>query len=684
MKNIIYKMLMALIFGKRRKLVECLDHYNFKRGMELLNAGDQSGAFRYFTDEISEYNENGFAHGHIARIHYDNKMYGAALNAANKAIRYLKLEKEALSSSYCLRAEINWELGNEQDMFEDLATAIKLDPDETEPYKIRARWYFQHDDYEKSMSDLKKIAEIEPGNPFPFAAIGFNLLEQDKIDEAQEHFEYSILLDPNYASAYSFLADCKFQQGDIAGCIDDCITCLSLDADDDKALNILLCQVMAQDSNMFDSKLKVRIQQEPNIDTWPRVLALGYSAREEYYQSIKMWHVAHDIKPKPVYLFLIADNYIHLGDYQRAEKYLHRALADDNDNYEAHLNLGDVLLSQIRYEEALQEYEICNRIRPDDTSVLNKLADTYRIMKCFDKALEYAQMSVSLEQWSSDGWLTLAQIYEMQGNMDKQKEALEKLVSLDQPISNHKAIALAFLGRYSEALGEIEGNLGDECENKDAYHWWVKAYILVIAGRIDEAYMALKRSFELGFRDFESIQHIDIYQCMRQLPNLDMLVNNWRAQAMLEFQEQNRVVFGAGETGGTEHVIAIPFTSSNGEWNVRVEVNGLPLTFELDTGAYDVLISEVEANFMRKNGYLEEKDFGGERCFLTATGEAEEGTHVNIREMKLGQLVLRNIRATVAKNQKASLLLGKSVIGRFAKMEVDHKNMVIRFTTDAA
>lgn len=679
----LFKKLLTLIFGRRSKLKECLEHYNFKRGIELLNVGDQSGAFKYFTDEINEYKENGFAHEHIARIHYDSKMYGAALIAVNKAIQFLKPEKEALCANYCLRAEIYWELGNEQDMFEDLATAIKLNPDETEPYKIRARWYFLHDDYDKSMSDLKKFAELEPGNPFSFTAIGFNLLEKEKIDEAQEQFEYSILLDPNFSSAYSFLADCKFQQGDIVGCIDDCITCLSLDADDDKALNILLCQVMVQDSDLFDSKLKVRIQQEPNIDTWPRVLALGYSARKEYYHSIKMWHAAHNIKPKPVYLMFIADNYIHLGDYQRAEKYLRRALTDDNDNFEAHLHLGDVLFRQAQYDEALKEYEICYRTHPDDTLVLNKIADTCRMLKHYEEALEYAQMSVSLDQESSDGWLSLAQIYEVQGDSDKQKEALERLVSLDQPISNHKAIALAFLGRYCDALGEIEGNWEDECKNKDAYHWWVKAYILVIAGRIDEAYMALKRSFELGFRDFEPIQHLDIYQCMRQIPNLDMLVNNWREQAMQEFQKQNRFVFGNGDAGGTE-VFAIPFTSSNGEWNVRGEVNGLPLTFELDTGAYDVLISEVEANFMRKNGYLKEKDFGGEHRFWTATGEPEEGTHVNLREMKLGQIVLKNVCATVAKNQKASLLLGKSVIGRFVKMEVDNKSMVIRFTTETA
>lgn len=501
----LYKKFITLIFGRRRKLEECMDHYNFKRGMELLNAGDQSGAFRYFTDEINECKENGFAHGHIARIHYDNKMYGAALNAVNKAILYLKPEKEALFANYCLRAEIYWELGKEQDMLDDLATAIKLNPDETEPYKIRARWYYQHDDYEKSMSDLKKIAELDPGNPFPFAAIGYNLLEQEKIDEAQEQFEYSILLNPHYASAYSFLADCKFQQGDIAGCIDDCITCLSLDADDDKALNILLCQVMVQDSKLFDSKMKVRIQQEPNIDTWPRVLALGHSSREEYYQSIKMWFDAHDIKPKPVYLYFIAEDYIHLGDYQRAEKYLRRALSDDKDFFEAHRVLGDVLFQQTRYEEALKEYENCNRMRPEDTFLLNKLADTYRNLKRFDKALEYAQMSVSLEQESSDGWLSLAQIYELLGDTDKQKEAFEKLVSLDQPESIHKAIALAFLGRYSDALAEIEGDWGDESENKDAYHWWAKAYILVIVGRTEEAYMALKRSFELGFRGFKTL-----------------------------------------------------------------------------------------------------------------------------------------------------------------------------------
>ena len=339
-----------------------------------------------------------------------------------------------------------------------------------------------------------------------------------------------------------------------------------------------------------------------------------------------------------------------------------------------------VLICQTRYEEALKEFEICNSMKPEDTLLMCKLADTYRMLKRYDEAMEYAQTSVCLEPDSSDGWLSLAYIYEVQGNTAMQKDALERIVSLEHPVSHHKAIALAFLGNADDAINALESNNADFHEVEDVYHLWYMAYILVIAGRIDAASAALQKSFEVGMRNFKSIINQDVYQCMQQIPNLLDLISYWQEQANNEFKELNQSIYKQREDEITESVFTIPFTTINGEWRVRGEVNGLPLCFEFDTGASDVMISEVEADFMRKNGYLEERDFGGDRQFLTAIGELEEGTYVNIREMKLVQIVLKNVSASVAKNQKASLLLGKSVIDRFAKLEVDNDRMEIRFS----
>ena len=91
-----------------------------------------------------------------------------------------------------------------------------------------------------------------------------------------------------------------------------------------------------------------------------------------------------------------------------------------------------------------------------------------------------------------------------------------------------------------------------------------------------------------------------------------------------------------------------------------------------DTGASDITISSVEANFMLKNGYLSDKDIKGKKQYLNASGEIKEGTVITIREVKLGDSVLKNVDASVVHNQKAPLLFGESGLSRFGKFTVDN------------
>ena len=53
---------------------------------------------------------------------------------------------------------------------------------------------------------------------------------------------------------------------------------------------------------------------------------------------------------------------------------------------------------------------------------------------------------------------------------------------------------------------------------------------------------------------------------------------------------------------------------------MKCDINGLPLSFWLDTGASDVSLSMVEATFMMKNGYLDSNDVVGSSYYLDANG----------------------------------------------------------------
>ena len=111
-----------------------------------------------------------------------------------------------------------------------------------------------------------------------------------------------------------------------------------------------------------------------------------------------------------------------------------------------------------------------------------------------------------------------------------------------------------------------------------------------------------------------------------------------------------------------------------GTYEIPCTVNGLPLKMIFDTGASDVTVSSVEASFMLKNGYLDENYIKGTSHYMTASGDIHEGTILKLKEVRLGDAVLKNIEASVVHNQKAPLLLGQSVLEKFGTITIDNVN----------
>lgn len=66
---------------------------------------------------------------------------------------------------------------------------------------------------------------------------------------------------------------------------------------------------------------------------------------------------------------------------------------------------------------------------------------------------------------------------------------------------------------------------------------------------------------------------------------------------------------------------------------------------------------------------------------MDANGDVSVGTVINLRNVVFGGLKLKNVRASVVRNQKAPLLLGQSVFGRLGKMEIDNARNVIKITS---
>ncbi len=160
---------------------------------------------------------------------------------------------------------------------------------------------------------------------------------------------------------------------------------------------------------------------------------------------------------------------------------------------------------------------------------------------------------------------------------------------------------------------------------------------------------------------------------------LEQLIQKYEAKAKERIEKFNET---GKQNHGEERVVEIPFTTSNGVTKVDCTINGLPLNFVFDTGASDVTISQTEASFMFKNGYLSQRDIIGKQRYQTADGSISVGTTFILNHINFGGLELTGIRASVVDNQKAPLLLGQTVLKRLGKIEIDNERRVLKITTN--
>lgn len=232
--------------------------------------------------------------------------------------------------------------------------------------------------------------------------------------------------------------------------------------------------------------------------------------------------------------------------------------------------------------------------------------------------------------------------------------------------------AYHFLGQDDKAVEFVQRTL-----DKDSTATYDAACIYALAGDTAQTLYYLQKAFEQGFRRFNHIAIDADLETVRDLPSFKALVNKYQTLAEQELQEEQKDDSDLSE----ERIVEVPFSAANGVTTVKCSINGLPLTFVFDTGASDVSISQTEASFMYKNGYLSKKDIVGNSAYITADGSISIGTNIILQKIDFGGLELKVVRASVVGNQRAPLLLGQSVLQRLGKIEIDNQRQVLKITT---
>jgi len=113
----------------------------------------------------------------------------------------------------------------------------------------------------------------------------------------------------------------------------------------------------------------------------------------------------------------------------------------------------------------------------------------------------------------------------------------------------------------------------------------------------------------------------------------------------------------------------------NGVYSLPVKINNiLSIDFILDPGASDVSISPDIFLVLYKAGTIQENDFIGRQTYQFADGSSAKSSVFNIESLQIGEIVLKNVRASISNNVNSPLLLGQSALRKFSSYKIDNEN----------
>ncbi len=131
------------------------------------------------------------------------------------------------------------------------------------------------------------------------------------------------------------------------------------------------------------------------------------------------------------------------------------------------------------------------------------------------------------------------------------------------------------------------------------------------------------------------------------------------------------VAFSFGQT-------TLKLKKDGGIYLVPCKINGLDFDLYFDTGASLVSLSLKEAKKLIAAGKLKADDIIGKTQMTIANGQFVNGTIILIRELKIGDLLLKDIEAVITESQTAPLLLGQSAIKNFGEFTFDYATETLK------
>lgn len=654
--------------------------YYLQRAEEAYQQEEFDECLQFCQEGVKQNPKDGHCWAIIAEIYSKRAYarYAEALDAADKALPLLKQDKTWTAFVYAVKGDIYFKLNDLPLSRDAYAKAIDIAP-ENETFRVSyADVCANMKDWQATADAYRQLLTINPGKTFAYAELADAEYHLGQVEQAKIHANTAILLsDDENIKSHIVLGHIALDRHDLPTSAQEFVRAMFLEEGYDAAADTLLDTY----PELTTAAVLNEVEKAPADLETNNTAAFYFFQLNDYTNSLYHLHKALETKESATILSHLAVLSIYMNELEQARQYYLRAQQIDSTyiNYNAEFAYIAYLQGQ---QQACEDYyrKAINEAPDDDDNY--RLLGRALILTKPEQALQYLDTAVMIAKQSNmvHTLYCRAEVLKRLGREELAQQDLQNALAyrLDDDTDPLNLLNVnALLGQREQ----IEHYIDTAQLNYRKHLYKLRYFASVYAALSDKdstlAYM--QRFFQHGGRETDWFRVSYRMEFLRNDSDFNNLLNHYDSIRHSEMEDLNRRIRNTHTiTGVTE----IPFTRQGGVCQVQCTVNSLPFYFVFDTGAADVTLSSVEANFMLKNGYLTETDFMGKQNYITADGKIHEGTLVNLRELRVGDIVLNNIKASIVSSQTAPLLLGQTAFRHFGQVEIDNLRSVIRFSAN--
>jgi tetratricopeptide (TPR) repeat protein len=340
-----------------------------------------------------------FTIGHVYELQYEstsNAEYATKAIEAYKQAYALDPKSQVIGERL---AEMYWKAQRIHDAVTEAQEVLKRDPDNVQSRRLLGRIY------------LRSLGDVSTGNA-----------QSETVAKAIEQYSEIYRLDPSDTESALWLA-----------------RLYRLKNEHDKAEQVLR------------SILNTDPENEPAVEQLTQLLMDEGKSGEAV--ALLQEITAHS--PTPVLLDLLGDAQTQAHDLSKAEEAYRKAAEIDPSEMSHQRGLGQTLLAEEKYAEALTVYQKISDVMPDDSDVYLRIAQIYRELHQLDKAEENLVKARQYAPGSLEVMYNEAMLYQAQGRYEDAIRVLTDAVTGIKGQSNALPSRRRSLSILYQQLGQL-------------------------------------------------------------------------------------------------------------------------------------------------------------------------------------------------------------------------------------